>query len=202
VQLQQHLNAAVSDAQQWAYIAHMAETTNAAETAKATAGTVPTIAQRTLKGPRGVQRGTHVHSQEQPRLPLSACDAQRLSLKPHRKATKRYQHERIGTDLSANAAATSAPTGTVPAMSPTRPRHNGTNATGGSSPDNAAAAALRAAAAANCEDPSVLKAVLKAAATTAKALGDCRVTAPQGRRRGGRPPPTRKERPRAQSPAP
>ena len=54
-----------------------------------------------------------------------------------------------------------------------------------------------AAAAANCEDPSVLKAVLKAAATTAKALADCRVTAPQGHRRGGRPLPTRKERPRA-----
>ena len=41
MQLQQHLNAAVSDAQHWAYIAHMAETTNAAETAKATAGTGP-----------------------------------------------------------------------------------------------------------------------------------------------------------------
>ncbi len=51
----------------------------------------------------------------------------------------------IGTGLSANAAATSATTGPVPAMSPTR--RNRTNATGRSSPDNAAAAALRAAAA-------------------------------------------------------
>jgi hypothetical protein len=44
VQLRQHLCAAASDAQHWAYRAHMAETTTAAETAKATAGTVPTIA--------------------------------------------------------------------------------------------------------------------------------------------------------------
>ncbi len=46
------------------------------------------------------------------------------------------------------------------------------------------------------------KLVLKAAATTAKALAHSRVTAPQGtapaHRRGGRPLPTRKERPRAQ----
>ena len=52
VQLQQHLDAAVRDAQHWAYIAHMAETTNAAETAKATAGTVPSRA-------LGVCRGAH-----------------------------------------------------------------------------------------------------------------------------------------------
>jgi hypothetical protein len=44
---------------------------------------------------------------------------------------------------------------------------------------------------------NVLRAGLKAAATTAKALADSRVTAPQGHRRGGQPPPTRKERPRA-----
>ena len=50
--VQQHLDAAVRDAQHWAYIAHMAETTYAAETAKATAGTVP----------QG--RGTHAHSHE------------------------------------------------------------------------------------------------------------------------------------------
>jgi hypothetical protein len=53
-------------------------------------------------------------------------------------------------------------------MSPTRPRHNGTNA--------ALRTAAKAVAAANCEDPSVLKAVLtrKAAAATAKALADSR----------------------------
>ena len=90
-------------------------------------------------------------------------------------------------------------------MSPTRPRRNGANATGRNSSNNAAAAALQdvadaaatAAAAANWEDPNILKAVLKAAATTAKALAGCQVRAPQGHRRGGRPPPTRKERPRA-----
>jgi hypothetical protein len=85
-----------------------------------------------------------------------------------------------------------------------RLRHNRANATGRSPSNNAAAAALQdvadaAAAAANCEDPNVLEAVLKAAATTAKALAECRVRAPQGpsHRRGGRPPRTRKERPRA-----
>ncbi len=60
-------------------------------------------------------------------------------------------------------------------MSPTgtRPRRNGANATGRNSSNNAAAAALQdvadatgIAAAANCEDPNILKAVLKAAATT------------------------------------
>ncbi len=54
-----------------------------------------------------------------------------------------------------------------------------------------------AAAASNWGDPNILKAVLKAAATTAKAPADCQVRAPQGHQRGGRPPPTRKERPRA-----
>jgi hypothetical protein len=106
----------------------------------------------------------------------------------------------IGTDQP-TAAATSATTGPVPAVSPTRLRRNGANATDRNSSNNTAAAALQdvaaaaAAAAANCEDPNIFNAVLKAAATTAKALADCRVRARQGHRRGGRPPPTRKERP-------
>ena len=91
-----------------------------------------------------------------------------------------------------------------PSLSSTMKRlpRNGANATGRNPSNNAAAAALQdvadaAAAAANCQDPNVLEAVLKAAATTAKALAECRVRAPQGHRRGGRPPRTRKERPRA-----
>jgi hypothetical protein len=91
-----------------------------------------------------------------------------------------------------------------PSLSSTMKRlpRNGANATGRNPSNNAAAAALQdvadaAAAAANCQDPTVLEAVLKAAATTAKALAECRVRAPQGHRRGGRPPRTRKERPRA-----
>jgi hypothetical protein len=105
----------------------------------------------------------------------------------------------IGTGQP-TAAATSATTGPVPAVSPTRLRRNGANATDRNSSNNTAAAALQdvadaAAAAANCEDPNIFNAVLKAAATTAKALADCRVRAPQGHRRGGRPPPTRKEKP-------
>ena len=68
-------------------------------------------------------------------------------------------------------------------------RPNGTNATGRDFSDNTVATALRAAAdAANCDDPRVLKAVLQARPTTAKALAQ---TAPQGiapaHRRGGRP---------------
>ncbi len=73
-------------------------------------------------------------------------------------------------------------------MSPTRLRRKGANATGKNSSNNAAAAALQdvadaagAAAAANCQDPNVLEAVLKAAATTAKALAECRVRAPAHR---------------------
>ena len=177
VQLQQHLDAAVRDAQHWAYIAHMAETTYAAETAKATAGTVPSREEHTRSQPRA-----HNHAQPVTRCdpPLNGSDAK-------------------GTDQP-TAAATSATTGPVPAVSPTRLRRKGANATGRNSSNNAAAAALQdvadaAAAAANCQDPNVLEAVLKAAAATAKALAECRVRAPQGHRRGGRPPP--KERPRA-----
>ena len=184
VQLQQHLDAAVRDAQHWAYIAHMAETTYAAETAKATAGTVPSREEHTRSQPRAhIAQSNHAnHAQPVTRCdpPLNGSDAK-------------------GTDQP-TAAATSATTGPVPAVSPTRLRRKGANATGKNSSNNAAAAALQdvadaAAAAANCQDPNVLEAVLKAAAATAKALAECRVRAPQGHRRGGRPPP--KERPRA-----
>ena len=96
VRLQQHLDAAVRDAQHWAYIAHMAETNYAAETAKAIAGTVPTREEHTRSQPRAhVAKSNHAN-QAQPVTrsdsPLNGSDA-------------------IGADLHATTAATSATVG-------------------------------------------------------------------------------------------
>jgi hypothetical protein len=120
--------------------------------AKATAGTVPSREGHTRSQPRAhiakSNRANHAQPVTRNDSPLNGSDA-----------------IMIGTDLHATASATSATTGPVRAVSPTRPRHNGANATGRSPSDNAAAAALRdvadadagggghAAAAANCEDP-------------------------------------------------
>jgi hypothetical protein len=73
LRLQQHLrvDAAVRDAQHWAYIAHMAETTYAAETDKATAGTVPSREEDTRSQPRA-----HIAQSNHALEPSSACDAQ------------------------------------------------------------------------------------------------------------------------------
>ena len=100
----------------------------------------------------------------------------------------------LGGDHLANAASSSATVGTEPAVtiSPTVLRHNPA--------DNAEAAAMQAAAdaaaaAAKCNDRAVLRAVLLAAAATAKALaqtGAQDTGTVQPRRRGGRPPPTRR----------
>ena len=96
VQLQQHLDAAVRDAQHWAYIAHMAETNYAAETAKAIAGTVPTREEHTRSQPRAHFAKSNHANQAQPVMrsdsPLNGSDA-------------------IGTDLHATTAATSATIG-------------------------------------------------------------------------------------------
>ena len=125
--------------QHWAYIAHSAETTYAAETAnlKATAGTVPSREEHTRSQPRA-----HNHAQPVTRCdpPLNGSDAK-------------------GTDQpTAAATSATASAGPVPAVSPTRLRRNGANATGRNPSNNTAAAALQdvadaAAAAANCQDP-------------------------------------------------
>jgi hypothetical protein len=65
LRLQQHLDAAVRDAQHWAHMAHMAEATYAAETDKATTGTAP------------VSREEHTRSQ--PRAHIAHCRATTLT---------------------------------------------------------------------------------------------------------------------------
>ena len=154
VQLQQHLDAAVRDAQHWAYIAHMAETTYAAESVKAIAGTVPTREEHRRSQPRAHFAKSNLVNQAQPvtrsASPLNGSDA-----------------NDPGGDHLANAASSSATVGTEPAvmMSPTVLRHNPA--------DNAKAAAMQAAAdaaATAAEDPRILRTVLLAAAATANAL--------------------------------
>ncbi len=49
-----HLRLTVRDAQHWAYMAHMAETTYAAETDKATTGTAPSREEHTRSQPRAL----------------------------------------------------------------------------------------------------------------------------------------------------
>ena len=99
-----------------------------------------------------------------------------------------------GRDHSANAASALTTAGPEPTRSPRVQRHEPA--------ENPAAAALQAAAdaaaiAAKRNDHEVLRAILRAAATTANALAQA---APQDtvptHRRGGRPPPTRRK-PRA-----
>ena len=98
------------------------------------------------------------------------------------------------SDHSANAASTSATAGPEPARNFSVQQHKPA--------ENLAAAALQAAAdaaATAAEDPRILRAVLLAAAATAKALaqtGAKDTGTVQPRRRGGRPPPTKRANPR------
>ena len=97
-------------------------------------------------------------------------------------------------DHYANAASASATAGPEPAKNSSVQQHKPA--------ENLAAAALQAAAdaaATAAEDPRILRAVLMAAAATARALAQDTGTV-QPRRRGGRPPSTRTRRPKPNRP--
>ena len=97
-------------------------------------------------------------------------------------------------DHYANAASASATAGPEPAKNSSVQQHKPA--------ENLAAAALQAAAdaaATAAEDPRILRAVLMAAAATARALAHDTGTV-QPRRRGGRPPSTRTRRPKPNRP--
>ena len=102
--------------------------------------------------------------------------------------------KRSTKDHYANAASASATAGPEPAKNSSVQQHKPA--------ENLAAAALQAAAdaaATAAEDPRILRAVLMAAAATARALAQDTGTV-QPRRRGGRPPSTRTRRPKPNRP--
>jgi hypothetical protein len=191
--LQDQLHAQAIPAQWRVDRAIMAATANVAETAMASSSPVPANAN---------EPSWEEHIRSQPGASIATSNsatyaqvAAMNSAPPSSPTVKRSTRTKDnGRDHSANAASASAAAGPEPARSPSVQRHEPA--------ENPAAAALQAAAdaatiAAKRNDHEVLRAVLRAAATTANALAQA---APQDmvptHRRGGRPPPTRRK-PRA-----
>ena len=164
----------------------MTETANVAETAMASNSQASANA-------NGPSREDHILQPRALAKSNAATYAQAVKRDPPESPMKQSTRANdFGGDHLANAASSSATVGTEPAivMSPTVLRHN--------LADNAKTAAIQAAAdaaAAAAETPRILRTVLPAAAA-ANALAQ---TIPQDsvlpRRRGGRPPPTRRANP-------
>jgi hypothetical protein len=177
----------------WADGTSMAETSNIAETAMASGSSVPA---------HTYQPSWKEHITSQPGAPIvesnTATYAQALMMNSEpfsshtvKRSTRTKDYD---SDHSANAASASATAGPEPTRNSSVQQHKPA--------ENLAAAALQAAAdaaATAAEDPWILRAVLLAAAATAKALaqtGAKDTGTVQPRRRGGRPPPTKKANPR------
>ena len=158
---EQHCAAAIH-AQYWADRCFTAETANAAETARATNSPVPANANEPSREEHTRSQPTATAKSNSSTTYAQAVMSSDTPLSPVVKRTARTKPN--GRDCPANAARTSAAAGPEPAVtrSPTELRYNPA--------DNAAAAALWTAAAAECDDPRILRAVLLAAAATANAL--------------------------------